>query len=263
LTTDEVARLLAASPPEHTLVYALAIGSGLWGGEIKGLRVGDLNHKFRCIDIRPEIAKNRRFARQPLARALLYRLAQWANDKALDELLFDCPRDLTKWLDRDLAAAGIPKLTPAGRADFQGLREYYKFALIEAGGTAAEVHELARCTISRLTGRRYTVIRPGWLSALAERVVEAVFFGPTYMTRAEQKVMGLEGHDETEGGMEPGDGIESLGPSLLNCIQQGQPVDLTPDLAHVIEAWPSLPEYVRLAVLALVRSASRGKAERS
>jgi hypothetical protein len=57
-----------------------------------------------------------------------------------------------------------------------------------------------------------------------------------------------------DGKTEPAKGLQRID-DRLSLSQPYGALDLPPDLAAVVEAWPELPEAIRAAILAMVRAA--------
>jgi hypothetical protein len=84
------------------------------------------------------------------------------------------PSDPAQSLDRALKAAGIPKVTEAGKVDFHACRVAYITMLFENGATLKEAQELARHITPHLTTNVYARVRDERLAGLVEQVGEAL-----------------------------------------------------------------------------------------
>ena len=84
------------------------------------------------------------------------------------------PSDPARSLDRALKAAGIPKVTAAGKVDFHACRVAYITMLFENGATLKEAQELARHITPHLTTNVYARVRDERLAGLVEQVGEAL-----------------------------------------------------------------------------------------
>jgi hypothetical protein len=96
------------------------------------------------------------------------------------------PSNPARSIDRDLAAAQIPKVTLKGKLDFHACRTTYISLLLEAGElTPKEVQELARHQTLDLTMHVYGRVRDERLAQGIERMSETIFEGKcaTYVLR--------------------------------------------------------------------------------
>jgi len=160
---------------ERALLYAVLVTTGLRRGELAALTVGDV----RLDDGHPAIilpgadAKNGQRATLPLRADVAAELRAWIAEKAeavcrlrvgvagvtmppADEPLFDVPVALVKILDRDLAAAGIPKRDDRGRTvDVHALRHTFASHLVAAGVAPRTAQAAMRHSSLELTMRHY------------------------------------------------------------------------------------------------------------
>ncbi len=129
---------------ERALVYKTLVLTGLRRGELASLTVGqlELDSPHPHVALKAADAKNRKAARIPLRADLVADLRAWLARKleeaqreakrdgepvpsrlALGTPLFWVPKGLGRILERDLAAAGIPKRDERGyTADVHALR---------------------------------------------------------------------------------------------------------------------------------------------
>ena len=128
---------------ERALIYKTMVLTGLRRGELKSLTVGQLhlNDQTPYLDLAAADEKNREGSKIPLRAELANELAAWIADRSSplphDAPLFTVPRDLVRILDRDLAAAGIPKRDDRGRTlDVHALRHSFG-TLLSVGGSDA------------------------------------------------------------------------------------------------------------------------------
>lgn len=184
LTPAEAARLLSAAPPDRSLLYAVAMASGLRAGELRHLDVGDLDAGRGGLILHAEWTKNRRPGFQPLPTPLLAQLAAYAGLAAAayagsrprtattlpDRPLLCVPQNTGRTLAADLAAAGIPRWTPDGHVDFHSLRVTFVTLLCESGATVKELQALARHSSPSLTMGRYATARESGLAAAVDRL---------------------------------------------------------------------------------------------
>jgi Phage integrase family len=161
---------------ERELVYKLAVLTGLRRGEIEALTVGHLhlNESLPFIRMRPQDTKNRDAVEIPLREDLADDLRQWLdlkrravagvlslrNQKSASvpsEPVFDVPRQLVKAFDRDLAAAGIPKVDERGRTvDVHALRHTFGTLLSKGGVMPRTAQQAMRHSKIDLTMNVYT-----------------------------------------------------------------------------------------------------------
>ncbi|HEY3392412.1 MAG TPA: tyrosine-type recombinase/integrase, partial [Lacipirellulaceae bacterium] len=120
---------------QRALVYKALVLTGLRRGELASLTIGDLHldGPVAHATLDAAAAKNRQATEIPLRDDLVADLRTWLAENLelvngptvtlagpreampLDSPLFSVPRQLVKTLDRDLAAAGIPKADDRGR----------------------------------------------------------------------------------------------------------------------------------------------------
>lgn len=181
---------------ERALTYKTFLLTGLRKGELTTLAVGqldlDANPPFLKLDTDDE--KNREGNSIPLRADLAADLREWLNYKAkarqeaarnaettpfdskhpeppervtlhsgdwtslpADTLVFDVPTGLVRILDRDLAAAGIPKIDERGRTiDVHGLRHCFGTHLSKAGVQPRTAQAAMRHLSIDLTMNTYT-----------------------------------------------------------------------------------------------------------
>jgi integrase len=147
--------------PDRAMVYFAAFYTGLRLNELAVLTPAD----FRLDDAKPSVVlaakhtKNRREARQYLPRHAAERLRTYLAGKPVGRPLwgharnFFAGRRAARTLRLDLAAAGIPSSTPAGRIDFHAIRASYITGLVVAGVPLPFVQRAARHSDPRLTMR--------------------------------------------------------------------------------------------------------------
>ncbi len=198
--TDREIRLLlehAASNAER-LVYQVALCTGYRQGELRALKVKDLDVKGCTLPLSAEFTKARRAARQPIPWALADRLAVSCEGKTQDSPLLDGLEAKDRPLDMLYATmkrAGIPKWAPGGKLDFHALRNGYISRVVEAGASAKEAQELARHSTPTITMNTYARASGNRLRAVAEAVGRSII-GPSENTPfAQKKAAGAESLD--------------------------------------------------------------------
>lgn len=145
---------------ERVLIYLVLVTTGLRRGELAALTVADvrLDDASPVIVLRGVNAKNGRGADLPLRDDVAAELRAWIDEKAdevrrqggvassLDDRpLFNVPEKLSKILNRDLAAAGIPKRDGQGRTfDVHALRGTFASHLAADGVAPLTLRKLMR-----------------------------------------------------------------------------------------------------------------------
>jgi integrase len=171
LTRQEMQGLLAVVPEDRQLLYALAASTGLRKGELRALRVSDLNLDFKSLNLRAEITKNRKPGLQPLPAWLLERLQEAVKGKAPDAPLLPVPGNARERFCKDLELAGIPRFkTGEGIATFHGLRVSFATMLMEEGADIKTAMTLMRHSTPDLTVNRYAKPRREKLTEFAETI---------------------------------------------------------------------------------------------
>lgn len=168
LTADEIRRFLDATPERRRLLYETALGSGLRAGELRALRVADLDAERCGLRLSASWTKNRKAGFQPISQALCAKLVAAVGGKGPGEALFfvaTCPDEA---FNRDLQRAGIPKHAPGGKLDFHALRTAYVTLVLESGADIKTAQTLARHSTAILTLNTYGRARPERLALAAE-----------------------------------------------------------------------------------------------
>jgi len=186
MTADEIKRLLAVCAEHRRLVYETAFCTGLRAGELKSLRIEDLDEIRSGLVLSAEWTKNRKAGFQPLPTILIKKLKDAAelklaeitytrhmrasdNEPPKNPLLYVSSHP-ARDLDIDLKCAGIPKKTAEGKIDFHACRVAYITHLIEGGSDVKTVQTLARHSDPRITLMIYAKARPEKLAAAAETI---------------------------------------------------------------------------------------------
>ena len=162
---SEVRQQLERLGRERALIYKTLVLTGLRRGELASLTIAQchLAGPTPYLDLAAGDEKNGDGSQIPLRDDLAADLREWINshkrsaeepavlsiDSAraaasiLDERLFDVPRGLIRILDRDLDAAGIPKVDERGRTlDVHALRHTFG-TLLSKGGVAPRTAQAA------------------------------------------------------------------------------------------------------------------------
>ena len=203
MTVAEIQLLLTKCSPKHRLLYEVAFTSGLRAGELRALRVKNLDTERRGVYLDAAWTKNRKPGFQPLPTALVERLAEEAAGKAPDDPLLFVTRHPACAIKRDLKLAGIPRWTPEGKVDFHACRTAYVTLVLETGCSVKEAQSLARHATPNLTMNTYGRSRQDRLSELAEAVGNRLVPGPDYAQCRTRLAAGAEGMNinspETQG----------------------------------------------------------------
>jgi integrase len=172
----DVVERLERDGRERALLYAVLVTTGLRKGELAALTVGDvlLDDGQPVIVLPGADAKNGQRATLPLRPDVAAELREWIADEAEavcrqrvgvagitvprgDARLFTVPAGLVRILDRDLAAAGIPKRDDRGRTvDVHALRHTFATHLVAAGVAPRTAQAALRHSTLELTMQHYT-----------------------------------------------------------------------------------------------------------
>ncbi len=175
LRADVLERLERAGR-ERALLYAVLVTTGLRKGELGALTVADvlLDGGRPAILLKGADAKNGQRATLPLRGDVADELREWIEEKPeavcpqtvgvagrvtprADVPLLDVPSGLIRILDRDLAAAGIPKHDDRGFVvDVHALRHTFASHLVAAGVTPQVAQRAMRHSSLELTLKHYT-----------------------------------------------------------------------------------------------------------
>jgi len=172
LTDKEIGKLIHAAEtgPEfmgmtgyqRSVLYQLALGTGLRAGEIGSLTPRDFdltNPQAATVTVRAAYSKHRREDVLPLRSDLAKRLAAFIAQamKHPEARLFDLPNRTAELLAFDLERAGIKAKDTADRVcDFHALRHTFITRLARSGVSPAVAKTLARHSTITLTMDRYT-----------------------------------------------------------------------------------------------------------
>ena len=170
LTVNEIHRLFAAAPKKRRLTYQVAVCTGLRVGELSALTIAHLDSVRGGLRLDAAWTKNRKPGFQPLPSALVEELSKSAEGKARDRRLLYVPAHPAELLDKDLKAAGIPKVTDQGKLDFHALRVAFTTLVVETGTDVKSAQALARHSTPDLTLNVYARARDERLSQVVEQV---------------------------------------------------------------------------------------------
>ena len=148
------AEALLASAGDHRLLCLLRLRTGLRVLEAGRLLWGDVDLRERVVVLRPEITKNGKADRLPLADDLLDALAADQADRLRrggpagpSDPIFASSPDWRGW-QRIIDRAGIEKKTPDGQADAKAIRKTFGSHLTRSGVELTLVSLLMRHTPS-------------------------------------------------------------------------------------------------------------------
>jgi len=177
LTEDEVHFLLQAAPAYRNLLYRTILGTGYRAGEIREVRVHNLDPFGPSITLAGEFTKNRKPARQPITKELELELREHCKGKADSDVLFYLPHPTIVGDEffADLQAAEIQHVIDGkGKATFHSLRVNYINSVVESGADLKTVMTLARHGSAAMSMETYAKPKPERLRAAAEAVAEQV-----------------------------------------------------------------------------------------
>lgn len=158
----DVAGRLDKAGRERALLYLTLVTTGLRKSELASITIRDvvLDEGQPVILLASEDAKNGQKATLPLRADVAEKLRQWIADNpeaSMDEPLFDVPDGLSRIIDRDFAAAGIPKHDDRGRVvDAHALRHTFGTHLVAAGVAPRVAQAAMRHSKLELTMKVYT-----------------------------------------------------------------------------------------------------------
>ena len=146
---------------ERALIYKTAILTGLRFNELQTLSVGDLSFgDLPFVKLQRNNEKNRKGSTVALRSDLAVDLKEWCQGKALGDLVFNVPKGLLRILDRDLKAAGIPKIDSEGFVvHVHALRHSFGTHLSKAGVLPRIAQAAMRHSNISLTMNTYTDAR--------------------------------------------------------------------------------------------------------
>lgn len=175
---DFLAKLLATGE-ERALIYRTLLLTGLRKGELASLTLAkldlDADPPYAMLDAADE--KNRQGAQIPLHLELVRDIRSFLHTRRIENegplrvtqlsgngrtsgtaiALFNVPRDLYRILNRDLAAAGIPKRDQRGRVvDVHALRHTFGTNLSRCGVPLRTAQAAMRHSTPELTANVYT-----------------------------------------------------------------------------------------------------------
>jgi integrase len=156
--SDERRSELERLGAERALIYKSLALTGLRLNELRTLRVGDLSFgDVPFVALRAANEKNRRGSTVPLRGDLAAELRDWVTGRPASDRVFTVPMGLLRILNRDLAAAGIPKVDEQGRrVHLHAMRHSTGTHLSAAGVSPRTAQAVMRHSDIQLTMRTYT-----------------------------------------------------------------------------------------------------------
>ncbi len=155
----EIAAKLERLGRERALIYKTLVLTGLRKEELASITVAQLQltGAMPCIDVEAADEKTGNNVSVPLRADLAAELAAWVAGRDPAAKVFTVPDRLSRIMDRDLVAAGIPKRDSRGRTiDVHALRTTF-CTMLNKGGVAPRVAQAAmRHSDLKLTMKTYT-----------------------------------------------------------------------------------------------------------
>jgi len=204
LEPDAVRRLLACTAAsgerfgltghQRSLVYRLAVETGLRASEIRSLKVSSFDFKNNTVRIESKYCKNRKEAELPLRPDTALELQTLLTSKLPGARALELPDKPGKMLKADLAEAGIPYVDESGRyADFHSLRHTTGSLLAASGVHPKVAQSILRHSDINLTMGIYTHTLTGQESQAVESLPD-FSLGPN---SERQKATGTDGRNVT------------------------------------------------------------------
>lgn len=146
---------------ERALIYKMGVLTGLWANELRTLQVNDLSFgDLPFVKLRRSNEKSRKGSTVPLRSDLAAELRRWAQDKPPADRLFNVPTGLLRIMNRDLVAAGIPKVDEDGYVvHIHALRHSFGTHLSKAGVSPRTAQAAMRHSDIKLTMSTYVDAR--------------------------------------------------------------------------------------------------------
>jgi integrase len=174
LESDDVRRLLETTRNgrkrfcmtglQRTMLYRVAVETGLRAGELRSLKVSSFDLDGGTVTVEAAYSKHRRQDTLPLRPDTVQEIKAFVSGKMPHTEAFNlpCKDNMVKMLRADLADAGIPYVDDSGRyADFHSLR-HTTGSLLAASGTHPKVAQsIMRHSDINLTLGRYSHVYKG------------------------------------------------------------------------------------------------------
>ncbi|MCZ7648220.1 MAG: tyrosine-type recombinase/integrase [Planctomycetota bacterium] len=211
LTPDEIALLLAVSPPHRRLTYLVALTTGLRANELRNLTRKYLDLVNGGIIIDPAWAKGRKAGFQPLPARVVAELALVLESLPEDARVLHVPGNPAAMLYRDLDRAGIPRKTSDGKIDFHALRTSFVTLADENGASAKQAQQLGRHSTPKVTFDHYVKARKDALGALVEKIGNSVL-GPAESSAGVKQDPEFKPTESVSPSAAKGSGVEGASP---------------------------------------------------
>ena len=183
LTADEIKTLLNSTEggpdragmtgPERSMLYRLAVETGLRASELAALKVSDIDLAGRTVTLAEQHTKNKQAASLPLRADTAERLGAFLSGKTPAAAVFKMPRiqSVARMIRQDLTASGIdPADDGTGKLDFHALRHSFASLLAQSGVDVKTAQSLLRHSTPVLTFGVYTHTLRGSEQAAIDRL---------------------------------------------------------------------------------------------
>ncbi len=156
-TTKEQPTRFGMSGYERSLLYKLAVETGLRAGELRSLTVSSFDFDSCTVTIEAAYAKNKKSCVLPLKPETAIEVRTFTAGKLPTAGVFNIPEKTAKMLKADLATAGIEYKDEGGRfADFHSLRHTAGTLLASSGVHPKVAQSIMRHSDINLTMSLYT-----------------------------------------------------------------------------------------------------------
>jgi integrase len=173
LTEEEVADLMNAAPHDRRVWYETALQTGYRVGELRELRVRDLDMNGPSLPLGCDFTKNRKDARQPITASLAEKLKRLTIGRAPESKLLSIPSSYGyKRIAADYVAGGVALKTEAGKATWHSLRKVFVNNLVRSGADVKTIMELARHSSAEMSLDVYASAKPQLLRTAIEKAVQ-------------------------------------------------------------------------------------------
>ena len=145
--------------PQRSMLYRLAVETGLRASELAALKISDIDLAGRAVTLADKHTKNRQGANLPLRADTVERLAAYLAGKTPRTAVFKMPGidRISRMIQADLKAAGIdPTDDGSGKLDFHALRHSFASLLAQSGVDVRTAQSLLRHSTPTLTLGVYT-----------------------------------------------------------------------------------------------------------
>ncbi len=138
---------------ERSVLYRIALETGLRGDELRSLTVGDFDLKGLTVTVRAGYAKGKRQDTLPLRTDTAEVLRGLFSNREPGDRAFSMPDadKTTRVFHADCADAGIPYEVDGRKVDFHALRHTFVTEIVRGGATVKEAQTLARHQRAELT----------------------------------------------------------------------------------------------------------------